>query len=343
MQEVYMEAKKKKKKFYPMIFAMLFGFFMVCLLTVVLNILFPAFVIVLFPLLILPYFIAMQMTLIQLDVQEFSRKNFYRLLVVGLSPMIRRSFRVLKNALLACLIYFLAMQVSMFIFGLIPEYSELMTELTKSIALNGSNINNVIDTITNNYQNNELWTNMIFISSSIAYGLAFMFFVYKMLHNALYALCKTSASLPDGKDQPIFKEVFKRRSRAYYKTYYKNEWYKVVLVPLFYILGVVLAYFLERKALNLVFGISFSLVAIVILLPSLMLYQEKTYASMFEELSKRNFTNMQKVYSDIKGQANLSEEQEKALEDFMNQLENAMKEKNEQGGNDNKENKSSDE
>ena len=181
------------------------------------------------------------------------------------------------------------------------------------------------------------------MSSAISYGLAFMFFVYKMLHNALYALCKTSASLPNGKDQPIFKDVFKKYSRAYYKTYYKNEWYKVALIPLFYVVGILLAYFLDLKALNLVFGVSLSLVALVILLPDLMLYQEKTYASMFEELSKRNFTNMQKVYSDIKGQANLSEEQEKALEDFMNQLENAMKEKNVQDGNDNKENKSSDE
>lgn len=343
MQEVYIEAKKKKKKFYPMIFAMLFGFFMVCLLTAVLDILFPAFVIVLFPLLILPYFIAMQMTLIQLDVQEFSRKNFYRLFFVGLTPMIRRAFSALKNVLLACLIYFLTTQLALFVFGLIPEYSDLMVQFTNSVALGGSNVNDVVNTIMNNYQNNELWNNMIFISSSIAYGIAFMFFVYKMLHNALYALCKTSASLPNGKGQPVFKEVFKRHSRAYYKTYYKNEWYKIALVPIFYALGVVLAYFLDKKAFNLVFGVSFSLIAIVILLPNLMLYQEKTYASMFEELSKRNFTNMQKVYSDIKGQANLSEEQEKALEDFMNQLENAIKEKNEQGRNDNKENKSSDE
>lgn len=340
MQEVYREAKNKKKKQYTVILAMLFGFLMIGLLTILLDFLFSFSAILLFPFLILPYFIAMQMTLIQIDVQEFNRRRFYRMFAIGLSPLVRKSFSALKNVLIAVIIYYLTSQASMIIFGLFPKYSEVIKQLNESVA-NSGNILNISNTINDAIQNNELLKNMIFISSSIAYGLAFMFFVYKMLHNALYALCKTSASLPNGKKRPVFNEVFKKYSKQYYKTYYKKEWYKVALVPIFYAGGILLAYFLDLPGLNLLFGVTLAFIAIVILLPNLMLYQEKTYVKMFEELSKRNITNMQKVYSDLKDQANLTKEQEAALEDFMKQLENAVKDKEEQNKND--ENKNSDE
>ncbi len=338
MQEVYNEAKGKKKRYYTVVLAMLFGFLMIGLLAVILDFLLPYTIIILFPFVIMPYFLAMQMTLIQLDTQEFNRKNFYRMFALGISPLSRRAYSLLKNILLTLLIYFLALQAVTFVLGLMPQYSELMNEIKEAIAGSGTNFNDIYITINGYLQNNELLKNIIFISSSVAYGVSFMFFVYRILHNALYALCKVSASLPDGHNKPVFKEVFKKYSKDYYKVYYKNEWYKVALVPLFYIGGVVLAYFTGLLGLYVVFGAGFAFIAIIILLPNLMLYQEKTYARMFEDLSKANLSNMKKLYSDLKDQTNLTAEQEKALEDFMKQLENAVKNKEDS----NNENKNSD-
>ena len=339
MQDVYLEAMKKKKQYRAVVLAMTFGFLMVGLLTVLLDYLLPFSAIILFPFLVLPYFIAMQMTLIQIDVQEFKNKNFYRMFLVGISPIVRRSFGLIKNILFAVLIYYLASQATMLIFGLIPQYSSLMSQLNESITIENASFAELYNTVIDIVQNNEVWKNAIFISTSISYGAAFMFFIYETLHNSLYALCKNSASLPNGRNKPVFKEVFKKYSRDYYKTYYRKEWYKVILVPIFYIGGILLAYFLDLPNLNIILGTAFAVIAIVLLIPNLMLYQEKMYVKMFDELSKKNFSNMQKVYSDLRGQVNLTKEQENALEDFMKQLEDAVKEKKE---NDNDENKSSD-
>ncbi|MCH5171889.1 MAG: hypothetical protein J1F31_03555 [Erysipelotrichales bacterium] len=339
MQDVYLEAKRKKKKYYAIILAMLFGFLMLTLLTVLLDYLLPFSTIILFPFFILPYFIAMQMMLIQIDVQEFNNKTFYRLFRIGLSPLIKMSFGTLINVLLAILIYYLVNQVSIIVFVLLPQNSGLITQLIESMEIEGITFKEMYDIFYGFIQNSESWKQMIFISTSIAYGAGFMFFIYRMLHNSLYALCKTSASLPSGRNKPVFKEVFKKYSRYYYKTYYKHEWYKVALVPIFYAGGVLLAYYLNLQVLTLVIAPSLALVAVTLLLPNLLLYQEKTYVMMFHELSKKNYTNMQKVYTDLKGQANLNKEQEKALDEFMKQLENATKEKREE----NKENKNSDE
>lgn len=326
MKEVLQLAMQKKKKYYATIIAMVFAFFVVLLLSTFLSFWLEYLIILLFPLLILPFFIAMQMTMIQLDTMEFSAKKFNRMIMVGMSPMLKKPFRTLKTVLLSFLLFIAFTYLSFLIASYIPYYKDYIAEII-NISLNNTGVDMYNAIITYMQTNTEMTQALMFFVSSISYGIAFFFFIFKMLHNALYALCKNSASLPDGHNQPVFKETFKKYAKQYYRQYYLHEWYKVLLVPVLYALGIYVSYLIEKPTYNLFFATIFALIGVVILLPNLMLYQEQTYVLMFEELSTRNFSNMQKIYSDLKGQANLTQEQTDALDDFIKQLEEAIKTK----------------
>lgn len=87
-----------------------------------------------------------------------------------------------------------------------------------------------------------------------------------------------------------------------------------------------MAYFTDKLALSNWFGSSFTIIAIGILLPDLLGYQEQTYIYFFNELSSKNFINMQKIYSDLENNLDLTKEQHDALQNLLNQLKETVEE-----------------
>ena len=78
-----------------------------------------------------------------------------------------------------------------------------------------------------------------------------------------------------------------------------------------------------------------SVIGIAVLLPDLLLIQENTYAAMFDELSAGNFTNMNKIYKQMRSSDNLTEEQKQELDNFINHLKDVIDgEKNNNENND---------
>lgn len=325
MDKLFDLAKQKKSKQRQFLYAMTFGFVIVALLVAFLDSLVSYSAIIFVPFLVVPFFIAVQMMYLQLENEPFSSKLFYRIFRVGMSPMLRSSYRTIKNALFAVLINFVLSSIILGIFYLIPNYHQFILDLFEVIQANyGDTLNDALNTFAK--ANLQQYNTVFYITNAISYGVSFMYFAYKMLHNALYALCKNAASLPNGKNQPIFNEVFSKYKKVYYKNYYKHQWYKVLLVPIFYTLGALVAYFTDKLALSNWFGSSFAITAIGILLPDLLGYQEQAYIYFFNELSSKNFINMQKIYSDIENNLDLTKEQHDALQNLLNQLKETVEE-----------------
>ena len=320
MNEVLERMSEKKKKYRPQILAMVFGFVILAFLAIVLDQFLSFSAIVVFPLVVFPYFISMQMMLLQIEQREFSRRNFKSYYFAGLSPMVRKAYSPLINALLAVLIYLLSSILIFVIFYCMPSYNDVFSEMIKGMSRysNTSDMYNYLAAFVN--EHDEIFYLLFLVSNGISYGFAFMFFIYKISHNALYGLCKAGLNLPNGKNRPVFKETFVKYKKQYYLTFYKHNWYRVILVPLFYGFGVYLSTLINQTHLWMMFGSGFAIIALAILLPNLLLFQEQTYVMMFDELSKKNFKNMEKIYDNFRNNANLSEEQSKALDEFIEGL-----------------------
>ena len=323
MDEIFEKAKEKKVKYRGPIYAMTFGFVITCFITIFLDTLFGYMAIILFPFLVLPYFIAMQMTIMQLDNLPFNRKTFNSAMRLGFFPNCRIPFRTLANVLLALLIYALVSSLTLGILYLTPSYNDYISQLI--LVIQNSDAQNIYSNISAFANSNiETYNFVMYLTTTIGYGAGFMFFVYKMLHNALYALCRVSASLPNGKDKPIFKDVFPHYKKQYYKIIFSKEWYKIILIPLLFAGGVVLCYFTNLLNFAIPVSCALSVVGIAILLPDLLLIQENTYAVMFDELSASNFTNMNKIYKQMRSSDNLTEEQKQELDNFINHLKDVI-------------------
>lgn len=336
MDEVFKKAKEKKAKYRGSIYAMIFGFVVICLVTIFLDALIGYMAIILFPFLVLPYFIAMQMSIIQLENIPFNRNNFNLSMRLGLFPNCRIPFRTLANAFIALLIYSVTSLLVFAILYLTPTYKDFISQLLN--VLQNSDTQNVFDNLSSLANSNiETYNFVMYLTSSIGYGVGFMYFIYKMLHNALYALCKTSASLPNGKNKPVFKDVFPHYKKQYYKIVYGKEWYKIILIPILFALGIVICYFTNKLAFGIPVACALSVIGIAILLPDLLLIQENTYAVMFEELSAYNFTNMNKMYETMRSSDRLTEEQKQELDNFINHLKDVID--GEKNNNENKDDK----
>lgn len=325
MKEVYQKAMQKKKKYHHELYAMTFGFAVLVLLAVLVDSLVSFAAFIFFPLFVVPYFISMQTMSLQLEEFGFDRRRFNGIKrMATLSSMLRSGFKSLSTVLVAVCINFVATIIIFSIFDFIPQYHEFIQEFIKIIQ-DGENFYANLEVVAKEY--NAQYNFVMYLTQAVSYGLAFGFFVFKMTNNSLYALCKNNASLPSGRNAPVFKDTFEKYKKEYHKMFISKEWYKILLIGVCYIIGAISFYYLKLLNFGIPFATALALIAYCFLVPDIIVVQEQMYIYMFDELSQRNATNMQKMFDDIKDKQILNDEQQEELDKFINNLREKLNQK----------------
>lgn len=317
MHEVFQNAKEKKKTYRSAIYAMVLGFAIVCLAAVLLDAFLPFSAFVIFPFFVLSYYVAMQMMITQLGRMEFSRsqfKTFKRM--TTFSTILRSPYKSLFHVVMAALIKYFLTFLIIAIFLNIPAYHDFIVEFSKIVfSLDGRNVNDAIMAFAK--ANQEQYNFVFFITDSVSYGVAYLYFMFMMLHNGLYALCENNVYTQSG-NKSVFLRVFKKYKGSYYKLVFAKEWYKILLILILFAGGFVLAYFLGLLNYGVPIATGLSVIGVCLLLPDLLLFQEQTCIVMQKELQEHKRNDIQKQYNDISDK--LNEDQKKELDAFIDNL-----------------------
>lgn len=248
---------------------------------------------------------------------DYNFRTFYSFYVVGLSPQMRTSFRLLVTLLKSLLIMFVINIVGFAIIYYIPTLRDAINEFMAQI--DGANI---IDTTYRfmDFLTSEPFYTPYMILTNVSFGVSLIYFVYSILSKCLYANCKINAMLPNGRNMPVFKEVFSKYRKVYYQTLLKYNWYYYVVPILGYILSIILSFVFHFELYGTIIGVLVLIILLIPCMPNLLILNDIMYEIMGAELQIKNASFITDILSKFNGDSNLSEEQKREIDKMLNDL-----------------------
>lgn len=333
-KEVLNKAKEIRKKYYFNILAFSLSVGTIAIIITLLEVLMPLSIIITFPLIMIPF---MTCTLFStnrlINVGSFNYREYYSYYLPGLAPaMARKPLRPLITALKAFLIYYIIFAVSLSIFSMFPSIQPLTQELINNVS--ATDISQYTKLIYEFLSNEKVEMGVVIINI-ISFGAGFVYFFMSMINKHLYFLCKSLCMLPGGSKQPVFKEVFTKYKKAYYRNLLKFNWYSYFLMPLAYILGAVIIILtkpsnvsaLEILQSSTIFGTILSLLIFIPLLPNHLIFNDVFSKELLPELREGNKQGIIDLVATLTKGVNQSDQSLEEMKKMLDQLNQQFNEK----------------
>lgn len=306
-------ARIKRKRIYRDALMMSISVGAITLLAVLINLLMSYSIIILFPILVVPFLICTMIGTMRISMEkDYSFRSYHKFYFVGLSPTVLSGFKLFSTYFKALLIAFIAIALGMGVLFLIPEYKDLMNELA-DLLRNGTAVEyiNIMNEFISNHE--AVMGPAVDIIFAIGEGVAIFYFMFVFFKRLLFVFAKVNALLPEKSGYKIFNKVFSKHRRKYYKGLLKFTWFSPVFIPLVYLLGAAIAFYTERGLLMSSLGIMLVILTLIPLLPSILIYNEEIYGEISNELQVQNSEFLLKVLEEVKSRDNLTPEQKEEL------------------------------
>jgi len=298
-----------------------------CLLALGLSLLSNFTLFLTIPFLVMPMFFVLEMSFIAITdgVDEVNWGDGLFLFPVYFRPPFLGSYRVIRNFLFSLLIYFgVTFFVSLLYVGLAanlnPEFQAAVNEITQMM-MDGN-----VEAMANFTLQNEALRLYSFVTSTVAFGAAVLFFSIKLGFNAFllnfsYSFFGIAVNLPQG----FFLRAY-RESRGHFGAkLFQGTFWLYILGAIGYAAGAYFAYYLGNIALAPTLGLSGFAILTIPFLPYCFAYGRLLSNEMNPLLLKQLVNEARRAMDLYRKQALASEEELSEMEKGIQALSESIK------------------
>ena len=244
------------KKNFQSLLAMSFMIFVMIALTLTVDLFLPGSFILLFFILVLPFFISMLITNIKFKANvPFNQKDFYGQYKIGLILGCSGCFRVFRSILVAFLVY-LAFVSGVFLVNIVFNFVDMsqFVEIYENLISNPNNeqyLQSLIDFIQDTKQPFVILINAV---NLVGHALFVFTFIYQIIKNTLIFYIQSNFGCNKNDAINVFKGVYPKIKKTYHRVLFNILWPVLILFPLGFILGIAVTSLLDKSLLVLMYG-----------------------------------------------------------------------------------------
>ncbi len=244
-------AWQEYRRHFSSLFGLSFAFLVVIIVIVVIGLVFPFSLIITMPFVIIPFCFAYVVSLTQIVANHpMAFNEFYRYLLPGMNPFIRRLIRPYMMLLKGALVSFLMLFITTLIANLLaPSFNPALAQVFENLAtltLTSSDANDLLAFIDNNATVLDPFFTIVMGITSLSF-LVYLFLAISDKIPALFLLLELPTAFPElGR---IHRQIMKERRRMRISIIVKNQWPTFLLLLIGAVIGALVGFILKQGAI----------------------------------------------------------------------------------------------